>query len=333
MGTIEKRGAGDYAPPESTMVHGRHFLALLLALILALAPVGASARAGASYGAGRSAPSYLSQGSRGGQTYSSDGGAPIARSITPNSGIYGTPYQAGGYGYGYRHPSPFWGGFLGGLGGAWLFGHLFGGYGYGYGGGGLLGPLLIFALLYFGIRALFRGMNAPIGTARGMAADRAAYGNPRFASGLPLNGTPRPAALAVTDADFQAFGQLLVQIQAAWSAGDLNRMRLLTTPEMLSYFADQLANNQSLGRANRVERVVLQSGDLREGWSEPGADYATCLLRWTAADYTVRLDRDPGDYDFVVDGDPRQLVEAEELWTFRRARGGVWVLSAIQQLI
>ena len=33
----------------------------------------------------------------------------------------------------------------------------------------------------------------------------------------------------------------------------------------------------------------------------------------------------------IVDGDPERLVEATELWTFRRDGGGPWKLSAIQQ--
>jgi predicted lipid-binding transport protein (Tim44 family) len=33
----------------------------------------------------------------------------------------------------------------------------------------------------------------------------------------------------------------------------------------------------------------------------------------------------------VVDGNPREHVTATELWTFVRAPGGRWILSAIQQ--
>ena len=37
--------------------------------------------------------------------------------------------------------------------------------------------------------------------------------------------------------------------------------------------------------------------------------------------------------DYVVSGDPKQPVEAEEVWTFVRQRsGGNWLLSAIQQV-
>ena len=33
----------------------------------------------------------------------------------------------------------------------------------------------------------------------------------------------------------------------------------------------------------------------------------------------------------IVDGNPTERVLATEIWTFVRARGGHWILSAIQQ--
>jgi predicted lipid-binding transport protein (Tim44 family) len=33
----------------------------------------------------------------------------------------------------------------------------------------------------------------------------------------------------------------------------------------------------------------------------------------------------------VVDGSPSERVRVTKLWTFVRARGGHWILSAIQQ--
>jgi hypothetical protein len=38
------------------------------------------------------------------------------------------------------------------------------------------------------------------------------------------------------------------------------------------------------------------------------------------------------DADWLASGDPRRPVEAEEMWTFARRRGGQWLLSAIQQI-
>jgi len=46
----------------------------------------------------------------------------------------------------------------------------------------------------------------------------------------------------------------------------------------------------------------------------------------------VRRDGGAGNSGQIVSGDPRQPVEAEEMWTFMRPRGGGWLLSAIQQV-
>jgi predicted lipid-binding transport protein (Tim44 family) len=73
----------------------------------------------------------------------------------------------------------------------------------------------------------------------------------------------------------------------------------------------------------------LLQGEPRESWREGTTDYATTHLRWSAIDYNERL----GQPGMIIAGDPHQPVVSEEFWTFRRAAGGVWLLSAIQQTI
>jgi predicted lipid-binding transport protein (Tim44 family) len=131
--------------------------------------------------------------------------------------------------------------------------------------------------------------------------------------------------IAIAPTDYQAFEQLLVAIQAAWSAHDLHGLSALLTPEMLSYFADQLAEQASRGVRNTVTDVRLVQGDLAEAWAEGGREYATVAMRFQMIDAT---------YDQagrVVDGSPTEHVTATEIWTFVRVPGGRWILSAIQQ--
>jgi predicted lipid-binding transport protein (Tim44 family) len=109
-------------------------------------------------------------------------------------------------------------------------------------------------------------------------------------------------------------------------------LRRQMTPEMLGYFSEELTRNASRGVRNVVANVQLMKGDLKESWEEGDRQYATAYLRWRANDYVVRAGRSPGDPDWLVGGDPREPVEAEELWTFVRSRGGNWLLSAIQQI-
>src|SRR5262249_49400790 len=135
---------------------------------------------------------------------------------------------------------------------------------------------------------------------------------------------PAGAPLAIADSDYHAFERLLGSIQAAYSAEDLSTLRTMVTPEMLSYFSEQLAGNASRGLINRVTDVKLLQGDLSEAWREGDTDYATVAMKFALNDSMV--DRASGR---TVEGG--QPTEVAELWTFRRARGGNWLLSAIQQ--
>ncbi|MBN8928039.1 MAG: TIM44-like domain-containing protein, partial [Rhodospirillales bacterium] len=135
-----------------------------------------------------------------------------------------------------------------------------------------------------------------------------------------------PAApVAIGQADYEAFEQLLQGIQAAWSAHDLRALQSMATPEMVSYFGEQLSDQASRGVRNEVTNVRLVSGDLAQAWAEQGREYATVAMRFSMIDVT----RDGAGR--VVDGNPDEHVTATEIWTFVRSRGGQWILSAIQQ--
>jgi predicted lipid-binding transport protein (Tim44 family) len=319
------------------MAKWRGLAALLLVGLIALAPGFAEARAGGSYGGGGGG-SFSSQGSLGSRTYN----APMQRSLTPQSA---PPLgQAPGYSPGYGNYHPFLTGLAGGLFGGWLGSMLFPhwGMGMGYGGmgfGGVIGPVFIWLLIiwlgWMGFR-LFSRRFSPLTAPGGGAMGFGGLGGSGLGAMGGYAGAAAPAAssapLAISGADYQAFETILKAVQTAWSNGDLAELRRHVTPEMLSYFAEELAENQSRGVVNRVDQVELLRGDLREAWDEGRLQYATCLLHWRALDYTVRADRHPGDPDFVASGDPRQPTEAAEAWTFARSPGGHWLLSAIQQV-
>ena len=141
---------------------------------------------------------------------------------------------------------------------------------------------------------------------------------------MPLSGGGSPP-IAISPGDYQQFEQTLQAVQAAWSRHDLNTLTSLCTPEMVSYFAEQLTDQASRGVRNTVTDVHLEQGDLAQAWSEHGRDYATVAMRFSMIDVT----RDSTGR--IVDGSPTEHVTATELWTFVRAQGGRWILSAIQQ--
>ncbi len=290
----------------------RVFLSLLFCLSLALAPSLAEARAGTHFGGGGA-----SFGSRGLRTYESNHASPLSRSMAPGSS-YGSYYGYGGGSFFSRHP------FLTGLFGGFIGAHLFGGGFFGHAFGGLFTLLIIGFLIYL----LFRGLGGGFSTVgggmmpRSVGAAAAPAAAPRY----------RGHDIGVSDADLSAFQGIHAQIQEAWGHGDLARLRTLMTPEMLGYFSEELTRNASQGVQNVVSGVRLLKGEITEAWEEGDLQYATALMQWSAIDYMVRLGQTANSPDLVVSGNPRAPVEAEEVWTFVRGRGGNWLLSAIQQV-
>jgi predicted lipid-binding transport protein (Tim44 family) len=332
------------------------WLAGALAVVLALAPALAEARAGSNTSSG-------SRGSRTQQAVPSTPTAPAAKPLERSATTPASPTQpraaqpaAAQQQPGFMQRNPFMAGMLGGLIGVGLGGLLFGSglFGEGLQGfAGFLGLLLqgalIAGLVYLAI-AWFRRRQAGNETPRPAFAYATANEAPPVAerratmdvqpldistgktgatgmAGASPMGALRADEIGITDKDYSAFEQLLIGIQAAWSEGDLARLRSHLTPEMLSYFSEQLSANASAGIANRVEDVVFDNGDLAEAWREGAMEYATVAMRWKARDYTTRLDSGA-----VAEGDPTRTVEQTEIWTFlRNGPGGRWLLSAIQQ--
>jgi predicted lipid-binding transport protein (Tim44 family) len=302
-------------------------LAGFAALGLALAPGLAFARAGGTTYSGSS------MGSRGTRTYTAPPttntspytAAPMQRSLTPSTPS--RPAYGAAPAYGGR--SPFMSGLMGGLLGAGIGGLLFGGgLFHGISGfGGFLGFLIqIFLLVVLGrfLFRLFMNRSPSFAPATGPGLF-ARVGAP--AAGMPAGGGGGGggATLAISQSDFQSFEQLLQQVQAAWSAHDLNRLSAIATPEMASYFAEQMAEQTSRGVRNMVRDVKLEQGDLAEAWAESGREYATVAMRFSMVDVTV------DSTGRVVEGDPGKRAMATEIWTFLRSPGGSWLLSAIQQ--
>jgi predicted lipid-binding transport protein (Tim44 family) len=297
--------------------------AAIAALSLVLAPGLADARAGF----GRSF------GSRGGMTWSAPpstntapyGAQPMQRSFTPNASS--PAYGAGSPAYGYRSRSGFASGLVGGLIGAGLAGLLLG---HGFWGGtmgfgGFLGLLLQILLIVLLVRFLVRLFRGPSASFAGVGPGMFARAGPDGLGMAGAGGGAAQAPIAIGPSDYQAFEQSLQDIQAAWSAHDINALGAMVTPEMRSYFAEQVAEQTSRGVRNEVRDVRLLQGDLAQAWAEHGRDYATVAMRYTMIDVTCDA------FGRIVEGSPTEPVNATELWTFVRTPGGRWILSGIQQ--
>ncbi|MCK8782869.1 TIM44-like domain-containing protein [Roseomonas sp. NAR14] len=313
------------------------FLSALAVAALVLGPTVADARPGGG----------VSAGSRGSRTFSAPPSTstapgtarPMERSMTepsrpgmgaPMAGAAAQPARGGLFGGG------FGAGLMGGLIGAGIGGLLFGhGFTGGLGGfASFLGFLLQIALLA-GLAWLVIGFfrrrqqaqMAPAGMPPGMA--REAMGGPLQNGGRALGGGVSPAGgppVAVQPTDYEAFERLLKEVNGAWSRQDLAGLQRICTPEMVSYFNEQLTELASRGLRNETADVRLVQGDLAEAWREGRREYATVAMRVSMVDVTRRTADGA-----VVEGDPSRPSEATELWTFLRTDGGPWMLSAIQQ--
>ena len=308
----------------------------------------------------RASGGFSGFGSRGTKTFSApaptrtapDTAAPIERSMTPKPAQPSAQPQTNGMQSSAPAQAQRSGGLFGGFGRSMLGGLLVGGLfgmllGHGFGGfAGFFGLILQVAVIGFLVMMalrFFANRNAPSPTSASAGGptqrnNPTPFGQRNPAEGFKMpdfGGQTRqtvPAApvvqpLDLDGADFDRFEALLSEVQSAYGREDYAALRQITTPEAMSYLAEELGENATNGLRNSVKDVRLVQGDLSEAWNEEGAEFATVAMRYESID--VMLDRATGK---VVSGDPDTLSESTELWTFTRKPGGDWLLSAIQGL-
>ncbi|MBB3320274.1 MULTISPECIES: Tim44 domain-containing protein [unclassified Rhizobium] len=266
--------------------------------------------------------------------------APIERSMTPRP--QNTAPYAGQSAVNTQRPGLFNGfgrSMIGGLVAGGLLGMLLG---HGFGGGfGFLGMLLQIVLIgiaiSFAMRFFANRRQPAYGPAAGPAPHSpiAAGGNtssfriPSIGTGAGDGGGQTNSKsgdeVGLGQGDLDRFEQLLTEIQTAYGAEDYATLRRLTTPEAMSYLAEELGENATNGVRNKVSSVKLLQGDVAEAWREDGADYATLAMRYSSIDSLV--ERGSGK---LVSGDDSRPTETTEIWTFLRKGAGEWKLAAIQ---
>ncbi len=262
--------------------------------------------------------------------------APIERTMTPRPPQTATqpPINA------QQRPGLFNGfgrSMIGGLIAGGLLGMLLG---HGFGGGfGFLGMLLqvglIFAAITLAMRFFANRQRAPYAASgpdasyNMNASQPASFRIPAIGGGAAnatrANNPRANDEIGLSQGDLDRFEALLTEIQTSYGAEDYGTLRRLTTPEAMSYLAEELGENATNGVRNSVSDVRLLQGDIAEAWREGNADYATLAMRYSSVD--ALLDRATGR---LVDGDDRNASETTELWTFVRRPGSDWILSAIQ---
>ena len=305
---------------------------LLAAMVLGLASLFTVASVGDGYARLGGGSSF---GSRGTRTFS----VPPSTATAPRPSGFSNPGYNSGAAFGQRPGGFFSGGFgrglLGGLVGAGLFGMLFGnGFGGGLGGlSSIFGLIIQLGLLYLLFRfvmGFFRNRQPAFGGAAfGQAPPQGAPLQGGFGGFGAGSSAPRGTPIAIEPPDYATFEQRLVQLQALYSAEDVDGLRRVATPDMVSHVAGELAGNNRQGVVNRLSDVRLIQGDLSEAWNEGSQDFATVAMRYSLIDTMV--ERASGR---IVQGSATAPQQVTELWTFVRPAGGgssAWILSAIQQ--
>jgi predicted lipid-binding transport protein (Tim44 family) len=280
-------------------------------------------------------------GSRGSRTFSAPAATPTApnaaqplnRTMTqPGTKAPAAAPAAGGLN---RPGMGMLGGLAAGFLGAGLLGMLFGG-GLFSGLGSLssiIGLVLQIGLIYLVVRlamSWWKRRNAPAyahasaAPGQAPAPDQGPMTNARSGFGFGLGGGSNDAPLEIKPDDYDAFERLLGEVQTAWSNEDIGKLHTLATPEMVSYFTEDLNANKERGVINKVSDIKLLQGDLAEAWREGNTDYATVALRYGLIDKTI--ERASGK---IVEGSDAPQ-EVTDVWTFVRRPGSQWELSAIQ---
>src|SRR5438105_4519320 len=265
-----------------------------------------------------------SSGSRGGRTYSappstntSPRAAPIEKSITQPGTTAPSPVAGASRFGGWR------GILMGGL----IAGMLDSIFGFGA-LASVLGFILQVAIIggiMWLVMSYFRNRQAQPAMAGASAARSGPAPNVDYRLGAGGGGS---SALTIEKEDYDAFERLLSEIQLAYGRGDERGLGDRATPEMLSYFTQELEANKRTGVRNEVSEPKLLQGDLAEAWREGNDEYATVAMRFSLVDATV------DGSGRVVSGSRTSPEEVTEIWTFRRPSGGTarqWELSAIQQ--
>lgn len=149
-----------------------------------------------------------------------------------------------------------------------------------------------------------------------------------FNNNNPFTSTQPNASVSATlsQDDYLAFQNLLTSVQTSWSHQDISSLQRLVSPEMVSYFNEQLSELTSRGARNIISDIRFLRGDLSEAWREGNLTYATVALQYSLIDVTTN------SMGHVIDGSRTDTQTVTELWTFMRADGrGNWIVSAIQQ--
>ena len=233
------------------------------------------------------------------------------------------------------------GGLLGGFLGSMLFGSLaHAGGGIGGSGIGLFQLLIIGGIGWFLYKKFFAKKNDQ-GSGLGMGSSQGSYSSsvpppPPGSSAGPIDAPPpgggtlydSGAPLSINEEEIKELAQdIFFKVQAAWMRRDINAVRDILGPELLSQYQADYEEMKAKGIVNRLENIAVRSVEILDSGREAGHEYVKIRFIANLLDYTV--EEATGR---VIEGSDQEPVKFQEIWTLARPEGtSQWKLYAIEE--
>jgi len=143
----------------------------------------------------------------------------------------------------------------------------------------------------------------------------------------PSVNTPN-SQLAIDEQEIKELAQdIFFKVQAAWMRRDLDAVKDLLGPELLSQYQTEFQEMRSKGIVNRLENIAVRSVEILETGRQSGYEYVKIRFTANLLDYTV--EEATGR---VIEGSDHEPVKFEEIWTLARKEGSNrWKLYAIEE--
>ncbi len=138
-----------------------------------------------------------------------------------------------------------------------------------------------------------------------------------------VNGQP-----AIDEQEIKELAQdIFFKVQAAWMRRDLDAVKDLLGPDLLSQYQAEFQKMRSRGVVNRLENIAVRNVEIIETGRQSGYEYVKIRFTANLLDYTV--EESTGK---VIEGSDHEPVKFEEIWTLAREEGSnQWKLYAIEE--
>lgn len=193
------------------------------------------------------------------------------------------------------------------------------GHGFNFGMPGLLEILLIAGIVYLLFRVLKKPQPQPEYAVQTAISNQPyTYSSTQTAGSITVPNINEELILNLAKNAF-------MDIQRAWSEGDLSKVRNFMTERMYNYLESQLKELKEKGLRNIVDNIKIENIEIVHVEEEKDQKVVIVQITASAVDYTVDKNGN------VVEGDPVNPVRFSEYWAFV-GKALDWRLDDIKQI-